>query len=193
MSNKRISPDIAVETHAAIKAAAEGKQWAVNKMAANILNQWALDHEKKNKPKAKKEVVVSNSEAQQVIDQYSQIMRKRCKLTPNREVLINGRLKDCGYEMIIQAIHGCTKSSHHMGQNDRNTAYNSIEFICRSVENIEKFTQNMGVIQRETNQSGNTKLSTVEAAKQNLQRQIDEFESPGGNGQILDMDDRNLF
>lgn len=45
----------------------------------------------------------------------------------------------------------------------------------------------------ETSQPINTNISKIESAKQELQRTISEFESPDNNGQILDMDDRDLF
>jgi hypothetical protein len=193
MANKRVGPDITIESYDIIKAAAKAQDRPLYWMLSKILNDWAANHEKKSKPKVKKEVkTVGNSEVQKVIDQYCQIMGKRCQLTPKRESLINARLQDCGYNEIIQAIHGCTRSSYHMGQNERQTAYNSIEFICRSIENIEKFTQTVGVIQRETVQPNNAKLSSVQRAKQRLQARSN-GQAFDGNGQVLDMDDRDLF
>ena len=77
-----------------------------------------------------------------LFEYWTRIMGKseRAKLTPGRRTKIKDRLKE-GYteEEIRLAIDGCAKSPYHMGDNDRNTAYDSIELICRNGENVERF------------------------------------------------------
>lgn len=157
-----------------------------------IMTGLAKKPAKKPVAKKMKAVAVVDDRVSLIIDQYNSIMGKKCQYTAGRQKLISERLADCGHDAIIQAIHGCTQSPHHMGQNTQRTAYNSIEFICRNVETIEKFTQNVGVIQRETVQPNNTKLSAVQAAKQRLEQRAT-GQTPSGHGSILEMDDRDLF
>lgn len=66
----------------------------------------------------------------------------RAQLNELRRRRIIDRLKE-GYsvERIQQAIRGIKLSPFHMGKNDRNTAYNDIEFICRNGVNLEKFAE----------------------------------------------------
>jgi hypothetical protein len=61
------------------------------------------------------------------------------KLDKKRSKLIELRLSEFTIEVLKEAIIGCSNSTFHMGDNDRNTKYNSIEFICRDVSNVEKF------------------------------------------------------
>jgi len=65
------------------------------------------------------------------------------KLTADRKAKIKARLKTFSVDDICKAIDGCKRSEFHMGKNDRNTAYNSIEFICRNDSKIE-FFHNVG-------------------------------------------------
>lgn len=39
------------------------------------------------------------------------------------------------------AIVGCSKSPHHMGENDRGEKYNDLELICRDAPRVEKFIE----------------------------------------------------
>jgi len=52
------------------------------------------------------------------------------------------------------AIIGCSKSKFHMGQNDRNQTYDSIDLIFRSGDNIDRFIANA------TNTQANNFLGT---------------------------------
>lgn len=39
------------------------------------------------------------------------------------------------------AVVGCSKSPHHMGENDRGEKYNDLELICRDAPRVEKFIE----------------------------------------------------
>jgi hypothetical protein len=62
------------------------------------------------------------------------------KLDAKRIELIRKALK-LGYEprQLCEAILGCSRSPHHMGQNDRNMKYNGLGLILRNAEYIDKF------------------------------------------------------
>lgn len=57
MSKRRISPDIKSSTYDIIEAVAIANDRKAYYMFSKILNDWAEAYEKKNKPKAKKEVI----------------------------------------------------------------------------------------------------------------------------------------
>lgn len=64
------------------------------------------------------------------------------KLDKKRVAKIRAGL-DLGYtpRQLCEAIKGCARSSHHMGQNDRNTKYNTVDLIFRSADHIDKFIE----------------------------------------------------
>ncbi len=66
----------------------------------------------------------------------------RARMDDRRRRIINARLAD-GYsvEDLKLACLGCRASSFHMGDNDRGARYCSIELICRSAENVDKFME----------------------------------------------------
>jgi len=63
----------------------------------------------------------------------------RSVLDANRRGLIERALKNYSPADVCKAISGCSKSPHHMGKNDRNTAYNGLDLILRNSEKIESF------------------------------------------------------
>lgn len=66
----------------------------------------------------------------------------RARMDDKRRRLINARLADgYGVEDLQLACLGCRASPFHMGENDRNTRYCSIDLICRSAENVDKFSE----------------------------------------------------
>ena len=73
-----------------------------------------------------------------------------------------------GYELdyILKAIDGCSKSSYHMGQNDKGTKYNNLSLICRDGDKLEQFAENIGVIPEENSQIFINKLNSGFNAKQ---------------------------
>lgn len=66
----------------------------------------------------------------------------RARLDERRRRLINARLQD-GYSLedLQLACLGCRASSFHMGDNDRGQRYCSIDLICRSAENVDRFME----------------------------------------------------
>lgn len=68
---------------------------------------------------------------------YVQTMKpRRTELDPQTAAVIRDALKVANSEECIGAIRGCSKSSHHMGDNDRNKKYNSISHILRGKRGI---------------------------------------------------------
>lgn len=63
----------------------------------------------------------------------------RVRLTATRTAKVTARLRD-GYtpDQIKSAISGYAASSFHRGDNDRGHRYDSLEFICRDGEKIER-------------------------------------------------------
>lgn len=70
------------------------------------------------------------------------MVKPRARLTGGRVSHVLARLRD-GYtqEQMKQAIDACAASDFHMGENDRNTQYNGLEFIVRNGETLEKFIE----------------------------------------------------
>lgn len=56
-----------------------------------------------------------------------------------RKELINRRLEVYSVDDLILAVTGWRFSAHHMGENDQNTVYNSIDLFLRNDEKIEMF------------------------------------------------------
>ena len=61
--------------------------------------------------------------------------------SPERISKIRARLKDYTVAQLKEAIDGCRKSDHHMGNNDRKKKYNDIELICRDCKHVDSFLQ----------------------------------------------------
>ena len=64
----------------------------------------------------------------------------RAVLDVKRKRLIGSMLNN-GYspEDLCRAIEGCSKSSFHMGLNDKGMKYNGLDLIMRSAEHVDKF------------------------------------------------------
>lgn len=65
----------------------------------------------------------------------------KSKFTPSRKNKITKRLESFSIIDIRIAIYGISVSDWHIGKNPNNTKYDSIEFLCRNDENIEKFIE----------------------------------------------------
>ena len=108
------------------------------------------DSERQTKtPVIKKKPTVS-PQAREVFDHWATVMgkdKKRTRLTQERKSCIEKRISE-GYdvEQIKQAIEGCAKSAHHMGQNDTGTVYDDLTLICRNGSKIEQFAQNIAKV-----------------------------------------------
>lgn len=67
----------------------------------------------------------------------------RSKLDAKREKAIRDALA-MGYSahQLCQAIRGCSRTPHNMGENDQHQAYNGIALIFRSADQIDRFIRN---------------------------------------------------
>lgn len=63
----------------------------------------------------------------------------KAKATPERKRLIAKWLKVYRLEELQAAITGCSRSPHHMGENDRHTRYDDLGLILRDAAHIERF------------------------------------------------------
>ncbi|WP_367155628.1 helix-turn-helix domain-containing protein [Methylomonas sp. HYX-M1] len=59
-----------------------------------------------------------------------------------RKAIITRALKSYTVDQLKSAIAGCSKSSWHMGQNDKSKVYDSLDLIFRNADKIESFIQN---------------------------------------------------
>ena len=92
----------------------------------------------------------TRDQVKEVFDHWITTMGKtsQAKLTDMRKKCVEARLKE-GYtvDQIKQAIEGCAKSPHHMGQNDSGTVYDDLTLICRSGDKVEQFANNVAKFQ----------------------------------------------
>jgi len=80
-------------------------------------------------------------QAKEIFSYWQTVMNHPdAKYSDGRKVKIENRLQG-GYtvDQIKEAIDHCSKSPHHMGKNERQIIYDSIELICRSDEDLERF------------------------------------------------------
>ena len=114
----------------------------------NLASQWRQhDHpeteaetEAETETEAEKPLSSSN-EPDRVFAYWQEVMHHpKAKLDRKRRQKIRDRLAD-GYSTddLMQAIDGCKRSPHHMGDNDRATVYDDIELICRDAPHVDKF------------------------------------------------------
>jgi hypothetical protein len=79
---------------------------------------------------------------EKIFDYWKQVMGKdgKSKLTQKRKSKMKSRLKD-GFtpRELCEAIKGCAKSPHHMGQNDTGAIYDDLELICRDDSKVKMF------------------------------------------------------
>jgi uncharacterized phage protein (TIGR02220 family) len=77
-----------------------------------------------------------------VFDHWRRVMAKagRTVLNDKRQKLIRARLNE-GFTVteLKRAVDGCRSSAWHMGENERKTTYNDLEFILRDASKVEKF------------------------------------------------------
>lgn len=109
----------------------------------------------------------NEKECKEVFEYYCQTFEgfyKRLTLTDKRKAHINARLKE-GFtiEQIKQAIVNIRTSSYHCGENDKGMFYATLEFICRSPENLEKWINHMP--KKTGNKNTNKALELYQKAK----------------------------
>ena len=63
------------------------------------------------------------------------------KLDDKRRKAITNALKLYEPRQVCEAILGCSRSTWHMGENDRHRKFNSLDLILRSADNIDKFAE----------------------------------------------------
>jgi len=103
---------------------------------------------KKTKPKPKKQDVYRQEDVSSEIWEVFRYWVSECGwsetktlLSEKRRIRIEWALSLKGLEECKNAIRGITYSAHHMGKNDKNTEYNDIELIFRSIESFENFSK----------------------------------------------------
>lgn len=100
---------------------------------------------------------------QKIFQYWQQVMKHpQAKLDNKRKKKIKEAF-ELGYSIdeIRQAIDGCAKTPHNMGQNDRCQIYDDIELILRDSAHIERFMSNANT--KATNaSSGNSKPEFME-------------------------------
>jgi len=75
---------------------------------------------------------------QRVFDHWRQVHgHDRAMLDAKRRRLIRDALKLYGEADLCLSISGYLNSTHHMGQNDRNTRYDSIELLLKDAKHID--------------------------------------------------------
>jgi hypothetical protein len=63
----------------------------------------------------------------------------RTVFTPERRRLIQRQLKNYPVNDLVDAVRGWRHSTHHRGENDRNTVFNDLELLLRDARHIEMF------------------------------------------------------
>jgi len=96
--------------------------------------------ETKTKAKSKTLANENKDDVVKIFDFWKKIMHSPTSVfLPARKALIERTLKHYCAADICKAIRGCSKTPHNMGENDRNTKFNSIELILRDAAHIERF------------------------------------------------------
>lgn len=67
----------------------------------------------------------------------------RCRLTDQRKVKINARVRSLGLEPVIRAVYAIGESEWHRGDNDNNWTA-SLEWLMKSDEKVEEWANKMG-------------------------------------------------
>lgn len=75
------------------------------------------------------------------------------RLDSSRREKIKTRLKNYSSDQLKKAIDGCASSEYHMGQNDSNKQYNTIDLIFRNDSKTEEFIDLLST-QREQSSGG---------------------------------------
>ena len=99
------------------------------------------EKETKKETKKEKETEEKQKHIAVVFDYWKSVMgSSRAVLDVKRKRAI-GSMLDNGYtaEDLCRAIDGCSKSSFHMGLNDKGMKYNGIDLIMRSAEYVDRF------------------------------------------------------
>lgn len=111
------------------------------------------------------EFLNANDPVLQVFEFWQQTMKTKRKLSPKRKKRIINALKNYSVEQLKQAIIGCTKSPHHMGQNDNGTIYDDIELICREPEKTDFFIAKETIVVKTKQEIAREKIMNMDLEK----------------------------
>ena len=89
----------------------------------------------------------ASPEVQQAFDHWREVMchadaSLAGKLGAKRAAAIADALQTYPIAAIIEAIDGCARTPHNMGDNDQHERYDSIELILRDAQHIDRFRRN---------------------------------------------------
>ena len=79
-----------------------------------------------------------------VFEHWKRVMgHPRAVLDKKRERAVEARLRE-GRTVaeLCQAVDGCAKTPHNMGQNEQGQRYDDLELICRNAGQVERFMRN---------------------------------------------------
>ena len=83
-------------------------------------------------------------EIEEIFDHWKTTLEHpNAQLSPaRRKVITNARKAGYTVDNCKQAIDGCSKTPHNMGENDRGERYDSLELILRDAAHIDRFMRN---------------------------------------------------
>jgi uncharacterized protein YdaU (DUF1376 family) len=148
------------------------------KTTVELASQTQPSEEKKSDD-VEKPVSKNQQLANEIFEHWKTVMNHpRSVLGDKTSKLISARLKE-GFtvDMMKQAIDGCSKTPHNMGQNDRNTRYDSLDLILRDSGNVNRFianAENPPVFSNKLTGAGN---QTALAAMKWLESDSNDFDS----------------
>jgi hypothetical protein len=96
----------------------------------------------------------NNINVEKIFDFYLSKFNKdenKYKLTTKRKLKLQQRIRDCGEDMLKEAIEKVANSKFHRGDNDRGWQAD-LDFIIRSYEQVERLSQLEGSIEEKTEQ-----------------------------------------
>ncbi|MEM9314163.1 MAG: hypothetical protein AAGA95_06005 [Pseudomonadota bacterium] len=85
-----------------------------------------------------------DGEIQEAFDLWVKLHRtKACKLSRDRRDLLGRRIREHGFETVMDAIRGAAKSDFHMGRDSKTGGkrYNTLKIILRDTDQIEGFQE----------------------------------------------------
>jgi len=104
--------------------------------------------------KRREEIIYTSSDVSSVFSYWQDKMGKPlAKLDTSRKSKIQTRLKNYSSDQLKKAIDGCASSEYHMGMNDSNKKYNTIDLIFRNDSKTEEFIDLLST-QREQSSGG---------------------------------------
>lgn len=109
-----------------------------------------------------------------IIDYYNQKFDKNIKYSNKNKNDVKRALSIYSVDEVKQAIDACGNSSYHMGNNDNNKKYNSLELITRVNDKTDKIQFFIEKYSKNENQENSKSLWTEEQLK-NFKLKKDDF------------------